>query len=381
MSFKRIGEKKGIALIMALWIMTILVMVTASFAFMMRTEIKMASNFRDEVQAHYLARAGVEYAIAILRNDSVNSYDYLGEPWANIGTLPLGRGQFTVTVEDEQGKVNINTATPTWDNDDSANFPNVGTSDVTSGGGLMSGLYAPRNDRTKSNNPISATAGKIRDFRDINTAGNWDDSSLKSQPFDTAREVVLVTGCNLQTSKHNKGWITIWSAGAASDGTNPHDATYKPGNNSAGCGMININTAGYDWDAGDGQATGPLRAVVETVLDPVDGLTNDECEPITQDLYNAREASPYETVNDIIIDGGWSSKDEGEYLRNSNYFTVQSDYFRITSTGEVLRGGEVIAQSKVEAVIDRNFVDDGTMGPIEILYWSESVQRYEAEDE
>jgi len=101
------GEKKGVALVMAMWIMTILVMVATSFIFMIRTEIKMTTDFKNEIQAHYLARAGIHYAWAVLRRDT-NNIDHLGEAWAMIGTQSFGEGQFTVTVEDEAGKMDLN---------------------------------------------------------------------------------------------------------------------------------------------------------------------------------------------------------------------------------------------------------------------------------
>ncbi len=379
MSYRKIEKEKGIALIMALWIMTILVMVTASFAFMMRTEMKMAANFRDEVQAHYLARAGIEYAITVLYNDNGNSYDHLDEAWAMTDyTQTLGRGQFTITVEDEQGKVNIDTATPTWDGEDAIAFPyRTDPVNVYGGGGLMNFLYGPSYGRTENTNRIYATAGKIRDYRDTNTDGNWEQTvttepDYKNQAFDTAREVARLDDINLQTSEHNRGWITIWSAGAAGNGTNvPPNETTRPGNNKAGCGMINVNTA-PDADLDEG----PLRAVVAVVLDSISGIGTVTINNAASSIYSNR---PYTDVNNIDSGNGTYNT----YLINSNYFTVKSDYFRITSTGEVLRGGDVVAQSKIEAVIDRNFVVDDRVGSeqIEILYWSEYVQRYEAEDE
>jgi hypothetical protein len=42
-----------------------------------------------------------------------------------------------------------------------------------------------------------------------------------------------------------------------------------------------------------------------------------------------------------------------------------------------MRGTETLAERRIEATIDRGYHKDGTMGPIEILYWSEAVLEYD----
>ncbi|MGA1875033.1 MAG: general secretion pathway protein GspK [bacterium] len=61
------GEK-GIALMMTLWILLLLSFVALEFAHSMRTEVEVTKNFRDEIQAYYLALGGIElgrYELAV----------------------------------------------------------------------------------------------------------------------------------------------------------------------------------------------------------------------------------------------------------------------------------------------------------------------------
>ena len=61
-------NQQGVALMMVLWVLLLLSFIALEFAHSMRTEVEVTKNFRDEIQAYYLARAGVElgrYELAI----------------------------------------------------------------------------------------------------------------------------------------------------------------------------------------------------------------------------------------------------------------------------------------------------------------------------
>ena len=53
-------ENKGVALMMVLWVLLLLGFIALEFSYSMRTEVEVTKNFRDEVQAYYIARAGIE---------------------------------------------------------------------------------------------------------------------------------------------------------------------------------------------------------------------------------------------------------------------------------------------------------------------------------
>ncbi len=78
------NNKNGIALILVLGILAVLVVLATTFAFNMRLEQKAARNYLDAITTDCIARAGVEYAIALLRNDrdSGNAYDCYDDSWS-----------------------------------------------------------------------------------------------------------------------------------------------------------------------------------------------------------------------------------------------------------------------------------------------------------
>jgi general secretion pathway protein K len=72
-----------------------------------------AGNFRDEIQAGYLAKAGVTAARAVLKDDAkhseTNKSDALTELWAQpMPPYPVGEGLVSIEIKDEAGKIDIN---------------------------------------------------------------------------------------------------------------------------------------------------------------------------------------------------------------------------------------------------------------------------------
>ncbi len=115
---------KGVALIMVLWVITILSVIVLEFCFAMRTEVNIAKNFKEEVQTHAFAEGGVQRAIAelIYKNDGkIQQMRKTLKPeevppekreWVTDGrpyTLSFDQGQCEIKITGEAGKVNINT--------------------------------------------------------------------------------------------------------------------------------------------------------------------------------------------------------------------------------------------------------------------------------
>lgn len=110
------GEK-GVAVIMAMWLLAVLAIIGTTFIFMMRLEPMIARYHRDDMKALYIAQAGIDHAVYILKQDVGGTVDHLGEAWAQgLTNEPLldeeGNivGYYTVEIQDESGKTNLNTA-------------------------------------------------------------------------------------------------------------------------------------------------------------------------------------------------------------------------------------------------------------------------------
>jgi type II secretory pathway component PulK len=126
------GDSKGIALILVVSILTVVTITVVSFIFTMRMENRAAANYLWQVKAGYIAEAGISHAWAILREDKENGcIDTHSDNWRSqfsggdidnnddgtddsrwIEMSSGGKtiGRYSVFVEDESSKININTA-------------------------------------------------------------------------------------------------------------------------------------------------------------------------------------------------------------------------------------------------------------------------------
>ena len=120
----KLRNPRGVALIMVLWIITILTVVVLEFSFAMRTEVNIAKNFKEEVELYAIAQGGVQQAIAelILNNDprvqqlrktmKTDDVSLEKKAWVPDGrpyTLQFDRGECEIRIMSEAGKININT--------------------------------------------------------------------------------------------------------------------------------------------------------------------------------------------------------------------------------------------------------------------------------
>ncbi|MBI5074880.1 MAG: general secretion pathway protein GspK [Nitrospirae bacterium] len=110
------GTERGIALLMVLWVLTILTVIVFSFSYMARTEAYAALSFRQTVEKKFLAEAGIERGIAELfyLNENRNAPTVIAgsEVWRTDGRrykLLTDNGYYTISIVNESGKVDINT--------------------------------------------------------------------------------------------------------------------------------------------------------------------------------------------------------------------------------------------------------------------------------
>ncbi len=76
------NARQGVALIVAIGLLTVLTLVAASFAVWIRLEHLLAAGFLNEAKARCAAEAGIERGLVILKNDA-DPVDSLNESWAN----------------------------------------------------------------------------------------------------------------------------------------------------------------------------------------------------------------------------------------------------------------------------------------------------------
>jgi len=109
------GSEDGIALLLVLWVLTILTVIVFSFSYMARTETLSALAFKQGLQQKFIAEAGIERGIMEIfyrRMNLNNPAPQEGmEVWKTDGTpykVKMSNGRCTVSITDESGKVDIN---------------------------------------------------------------------------------------------------------------------------------------------------------------------------------------------------------------------------------------------------------------------------------
>lgn len=103
-------NEEGVALILTLLITAILVTLIVEVNYSTQVDLRIAGNFRNDLQAGYLAKSGVNIAISYLKYDVENTdTDNLDEDWAKpYPPIPVGDGFVQVVTEDENAKINLN---------------------------------------------------------------------------------------------------------------------------------------------------------------------------------------------------------------------------------------------------------------------------------
>ena len=110
---KLFKDKRGVVLILVLSMVALFSAMIASFSADEGLDIQLAYNFRDSMQAQYIALAGVEAAKVILSQDNPG-YDSLDEQWAQFPLYAANASQYfdgsqlTGTITDESSKFDLN---------------------------------------------------------------------------------------------------------------------------------------------------------------------------------------------------------------------------------------------------------------------------------
>jgi len=131
------GEK-GIALLAVLWVIVLLMALATDFAFSMKTDVSATRNYKNDIEAYFLAKSGINLALAeIIRpalyhskkedlgfiigmpvppEEAIQPTDVTeenNEPTyeePHRQDIEIGTGTVSYVIEDENGKIDINSA-------------------------------------------------------------------------------------------------------------------------------------------------------------------------------------------------------------------------------------------------------------------------------
>lgn len=99
--------QRGVALVLALWLLTLLTVLAAGYGYAMRTETKLAIHGVELARARAIAEAGIWLALADLLQPEPE------RQWLTDGTryqIGFSEGQIRLRVQDEAGRIDLNSA-------------------------------------------------------------------------------------------------------------------------------------------------------------------------------------------------------------------------------------------------------------------------------
>lgn len=100
--------QKGLALIVVLWVVTLLTIMASSFSLTIQREAAITSGAKEKAQAAALAEAGISYAILMLLTTNEELH---WEASGSLHEIEYAGKRIRILVADESGKLNINLAT------------------------------------------------------------------------------------------------------------------------------------------------------------------------------------------------------------------------------------------------------------------------------
>jgi general secretion pathway protein K len=188
-------RQKGLALVLVLWVLSLLTIMAGSFALSMRREASIVAGIKNNAQAMAVAESGIAMAEMMLLNPDQN------KRWRADGSIyeiNSANAKVRVRLLSETGKIDINKA------------------DQTLLQGLMASAPVDEEQQTRLVNAIL-------DWRDeddlvhINGAEKkeYQDAGLsyqpRNKPFQTIEELQLVLGMNASVFLWIEPLVTVYS--------------------------------------------------------------------------------------------------------------------------------------------------------------------------
>ena len=323
-------RRRGVALIIVLWVIMVLSLLISGFAFRMHVETQVASFSRKELKAKMLARSGVEIArmqlILDQRSPTEAGFDALNQAWATNADLyvdqPLGEGKYNVTVIDEESKLPINKLSQ----DQLKRLMDVLGIDPSDGDVIVDSIldWIDQDD-------LHRLKGAENDYYESLST----PYATKDGPLDRVEELLLIRGVTKE----------IYGGEPATE-----DAPARPGLgdlvSTLSSGQVNINTA----PAPVLQALlGLDDSQISLIMNRRDG---------SDGVAGTEDDQPFRSVEEFLTQLGSIAGPAKQQL--GQVLTVNSTFFTVKATGEV--GG---VKRTVEAVLRRQGND------IQTVTWKE----------
>ena len=189
-------QQRGVALVLVLWVVTLLSVIAGNFAFSMRGEAQIARNLLSTAQAQAQADAGVQRAWYELMKPPTELNRWVGD--GSPHELGVTAGVVRVSIQDESGKIDLNT-----------------TSEA-----LLVGLFRSVGMGAEA---AAALADCVQDWRDTDKLRRLHGAeeveylaagksyAPSNAPFETVDELQRVLGVTPELFRQLKPALTVYS--------------------------------------------------------------------------------------------------------------------------------------------------------------------------
>jgi len=380
--------KHGSALIVALWVLTALIILAAGLSLTARTEVRIARNYTERIRCRWAARAAVEAVLLRLKESDDLSSSVLAEG-ANGLTLTsddleldMGEAGFSIVIEDESGRVNVNTVPAemleTIFGDSEAADCIIDwrdADDTTQASGAETEYYSGLETSYCARNAPLLTVGELRLIKGMTGrlafAGDNTDGLLPVDTFTVYsydQNVDAAGGKRINVLTADKEALTNALGDVLDekkiDALVKFISDKKPKNVAEIIGVAELSREDiksiYDKltvsDEKDIKGLININTASSTVLAAVPGLDEETAEEIT--AYR-EENGPYANVGEMLNINGLS---ENVFSTAAPLLTARSAVYRLTASGFMRSGGGPFTITCVA---------DMTGGTLKILYWQE----------
>ena len=188
-------RERGVALVAVLWGLLFLSTLALSLAFATRTESQIGRNVRAQAEAKALADAGIYRAIATLV-DPDRTRRWRGD--GRVYSFELGDGIVRVSLQDEAGKIDLNTARPA----------------------LLEALFASAGLAPEQAQALAAAVEDWRDADELRRPNGAEEPEYRAagkpygpsnRRFETVEELQLVLGVSATLYEAVADRLTVFS--------------------------------------------------------------------------------------------------------------------------------------------------------------------------
>jgi len=372
-------KNKGLVIIAVLWMVVVLMVMTAILGRKSRLDMKVCLTRTEAVRCKWACRAGLEKAMAVLNEDETEN-DSLLDLWSDnpedFNEVILDQCWFTVRVIDETSKLNINTVTK----EQLLGLPDMveeiadaiidwrDSDDMPSGLGVESGYYEGLTYGYIARNGSFRTLRELLLVKDVTDELFYgEDTNLNGRLDYNERDGQESPPADDGDNVLDVGWaayLTCYPSGSSASSAGETSGTQQQtsggetqtsGNQGRTSGNTSQPSGGTEQTTESANQE-PSKVNINTASDIVLAALlggGDEAERTAQAIISYRDtlAEGIEDISELTEEGVLSNDIFGQI---EDYITTSSDIFMIRCFATADKNGVSGTTLHTEAVVDRS---------------------------